>query len=128
MQYPNNVWVHHEYSARGQLKNVLEWAGAWQPSVSYFYHADGKVEHQAYGNGVVTGFAYDGRGMTQVVHHQRANPFQSYALRNYTRDERDRITAFQKGVSSYNPMENGKGDRFVYDAEGQLTDAWYNAS
>jgi YD repeat-containing protein len=127
MQYPNNVWVHRDYSARGQVKNVLEWAGAWQTSVSYYYHADGKVEHQAYGNGVVTGFAYDGRGMTQVVHHQRANPFQSYALRNYTRDERDRITAFQKGTSSYNPMEDGRGDHYWYDPEGQLTNAVYGA-
>ena len=26
-----------------------------------------------------------------------------------------------------NPMENGRGDHYQYDPEGQLTDAWYNA-
>ena len=34
----------------------------------------------------------------------------------------------QKGTDgSANPMEDGRGDRFAYDNEGQLTDAWYNA-
>jgi hypothetical protein len=27
-----------------------------------------------------------------------------------------------------NPKENGRGDRFRYDAEGQLVEAWYNAA
>ncbi|PYI93373.1 MAG: hypothetical protein DME97_06460 [Verrucomicrobia bacterium] len=88
----------------------------------------GKAEHQTYGNGVVTAFAHDARGMTQVVHHQRATLFESYALRTYARDERDRITSFQKGSGNpTNPMEDGRGDHYWYDAEGQLTDADYGA-
>src|SRR5947208_11487633 len=47
--------------------------------------------------------------------------------RNSDRDERDRITSFQKGTSSVNPMEDGRGDHYWYDAEGQLTDADYGA-
>lgn len=27
-----------------------------------------------------------------------------------------------------NPRENGRGDRFRYDEEGQLLEAWYNAA
>jgi RHS repeat-associated protein len=29
--------------------------------------------------------------------------------------------------TALNPLENGRGDRFAYDDEGQLTDAWYEA-
>jgi RHS repeat-associated protein len=49
--------------------------------------------------------------------------------RTYYRDTRDRITAFQKSsASGGNPMENGHGDRFRYDAEGQLTDSVHGAA
>ena len=48
--------------------------------------------------------------------------------RGDTRDARDRITAFQKGGdNTVNPMENRRGDRFAYDAEGQLTEGQYEA-
>jgi hypothetical protein len=51
-----------------------------------------------------------------------------YSQRQYWRDSRDRITAFQKSYNpAANPMENGRGDRFAYDYEGQVTDGWYNA-
>jgi RHS repeat-associated protein len=63
-----------------------------------------------------------------AVHHQRQTPLQDYVWRDYTRDLRDRITAFKKGTSGSNPMENGRGDRFRYDEEGQLVEAWYNAA
>ncbi len=44
------------------------------------------------------------------------------------RDARDRITAFQKGSgNSLNPMEDGRGDHYWSDAEGQLADAYYGA-
>ncbi len=52
----------------------------------------------------------------------------TYTARTYVRDARDRIYAFAKGSdASINPMENGRGDYFWYDAEGQLTDAGYQA-
>jgi hypothetical protein len=42
---------------------------------------------------------------------------------------RERITAYQESAAnSINPMENGRGDRFRYDEEGQLVEGWYNAS
>jgi RHS repeat-associated protein len=48
--------------------------------------------------------------------------------RNYYRDDRDRIVALQRGSNNgANPMENGRGDHFWYDAEGQLTDGYYGA-
>ncbi|MBS0656973.1 MAG: hypothetical protein JSR82_01840 [Verrucomicrobia bacterium] len=51
----------------------------------------------------------------------------SVARRDYSRDNRDRIVAASKGTVSGNSLENGRSDRFVYDAEGQLTDAYYDA-
>jgi RHS repeat-associated protein len=98
-----------------------------QPVVDYTYLADGKVDHADYRNGVRSAYQYDGRGMTRVVDHYRIAGTEDLSWREYTRDARDRITSFRKGTSGYNPMENGRGDRFWYDAEGQLTDAYYNA-
>jgi len=49
-------------------------------------------------------------------------------LRVEYRDERDRITAYQKSTAnSINPMEDGRGNHYQYAAEGQLTDVWYEA-
>src|SRR5438046_7076934 len=74
-------------------------------------------------------FDYDARGMTKTVDHHHWSPYLNYSKREYTRDLRDRITAYQKGTdNSVNPMENGHGDRFRYDDEGQLVEAWYNAA
>jgi RHS repeat-associated protein len=51
------------------------------------------------------------------------------ARRDYWRDDRDRITAWKRGVDQIlNLMEDGTGDRFGYDAEGQLTAASYRAA
>ena len=87
------------------------------------------MNYQVYGNGTRTAFEYDGRGMTKTVSHHRATSYQNHSWRQYWRDERDRITAFQKSTNSVvNPMENGRGDRFRYDEEGQLIEAWYNAA
>jgi hypothetical protein len=72
---------------------------------------------------VHTAFAYDERGLLKQETVTRGG--QMYADRTYTRD---RIVSFRKGVSSANPMENGHGDRFRYDDEGQLVEAWYNAA
>ena len=50
---------------------------------------------------------------------------EKYTNREYWRDPRDRIYAWSKSsATASNPMENGKGDRYVYDFEGQLT--WAN--
>ena len=51
----------------------------------------------------------------------------SRLYRYYWRDNRDRIYAWVKGTVAGNALENGKGDRYIYDAEGQLTDAYYDA-
>src|SRR2546421_5182741 len=99
-----------------------------QAVIDYTYLADGKVDHADYRNGVRSAYAYDGRGMTQVVDHYRISGTQDLSWRLYTRDERDRIISFKKGTSGYNPMENGRGDRFRYDEEGQLVEGWYNAA
>jgi RHS repeat-associated protein len=128
--YPNTLSVRHDYTARGQLA-----ATGWSDSnnnwliqfATYNYLADGKVNSEDYGNGMHTGFGYDGRGFVNQETISRNN--QIYSQRTFNRDERDRITAFQKGSdNSANPMENGRGDRFRYDEEGQLVEAWYNAA
>ncbi len=118
--YPNGLSVQRTYTARGQLESV-NWSGG---SVSYEYLPDGKVNIQHYGNGVHTGFDYDERGFTRVVHHQ--SPLGNISHRTYWRDNRDRIIGWAKsGSGGMNPKENGRGDRYQYDDEGQLKLASY---
>jgi RHS repeat-associated protein len=133
LHYPGGAYVRHDYTARGQLAatgwddDENNW---WMQLVHYNYLPDGKVWSQDYGNGVRSAFDHDERGMIRIVDHYRSNvsPTQDLSWRQYWRDNRDRITAFQKSYNpGANPMENGRGDRFAYDDEGQVTDAWYNA-
>jgi len=94
---------------------------------TYNYRQDGKLNYQDYANGVHTAFGYDDRGFLNQETISRGG--QTYSQRTLYRDDRDRITAFQKSNNSAaNPMENGHGDRFRYDEEGQLVEAWYNAA
>jgi len=100
----------------------------WRLTINYTYTDDGKVDHADYGKGTTTSFGYDGRGMISSVLHKRTGNNQTLASRSYYRDERDRITSFQKGNNpSVNPMEDGRGDHYDYDAEGQLLNAYYGA-
>src|SRR2546430_2624122 len=60
------------------------------------------------------------------LRHKRSATGQAVSSRTYARDLRDRIRSWVKGTdTSINPMENGRGNRYQYDAEGQVTDAWY---
>jgi RHS repeat-associated protein len=132
LHYPGGVYLRHDYTARGQLA-AAGWDDDdnnwWMKLAAYTYLPDGKVGQMDYGNGMRTGFDHDERGMTRVVHHYRVSPYQNRSWRSYWRDERDRITAFEKsGDFSSNPMEDGRGDRFHYDEEGQLLEGWYNAT
>ncbi len=121
--YPNgSTVVNRFYTARGQLSSV----GWGSGSTSYVYHLDGKVDYQPFTNGVVTRYGYDGRGMIQSVSHKNGAG-QNLAYREYWRDDRDRILAWKRGVGGPNPMEDGRGDRYRYDAEGQLEMADYRA-
>jgi RHS repeat-associated protein len=127
VQYPGGISIHRDYTSRGQLKSVTDNLGS-QPVIGYTYLPDGKVDHADYGNGVHCAYGYDGRGMISSIQHTRGDGA-NLSSRTYWRDERDRITAYQKSTNnSVNPMENGRGDRFRYDEEGQLVEAWYNAS
>ena len=109
---------------------VADGNGNWAfQLINYYYLKDGKVEHQDYGNGVRHDLQYDGRGFTRYTHSYKTGSYQSYADRTYYRDNRDRIWAFQKGWdAAANPKENGRGDRFAYDGEGQLTQAYYECA
>src|SRR5947208_10882439 len=65
---------------------------------------------------------------SNFVRNYNLNSGQELTKRIYYRDERDRVTSFQKGSGNpANPMEDGRGDHYWYDAEGQLTDADYGA-
>jgi RHS repeat-associated protein len=64
--------------------------------------------------------------MTKSVSHKNEQGM-NLAFREYWRDDRDRILAWKRGIGGPNGMENGRGDRYVYDPEGQLTDAIYQA-
>ena len=128
--YPEGSGIRRDYNSRGQLSATGSSTSnnSWSVQyATYHYLADGKLDYQDYANGVHTDFGYDPRGF--LNHLTAARNGQLYADRTYMRDNRDRITAFQKGTgSTVNPMEDGHGDRFRYDEEGQLVEAWYNAA
>jgi len=121
--YPNGTTVvDRHYTARGQLKDVGWQAGA----TSYVYLPDGKVDVQVRTNNVSTSYGYDGRGMIGTVRHTKSG--HDLARRDYWRDDRDRIVAWKRGIDqTYNGMEDGRGNRYGYDDEGQLTSASYRA-
>jgi filamentous hemagglutinin len=93
------------------------------------YKADGKTDIEDNpGNGMHTQFGYDSRGFVSLTNTYRLSSAQPYSKRDYYRDTRDRIYAWKKGTyATINPLENGRGDRYTYDAEGQLTAASYQA-
>jgi RHS repeat-associated protein len=123
--YPNGLVVQRAYTARGQLQGT-SWSGGRY--VNYKYLSDGKVDFEDYDNGVRSDLDYNGRGFIILTKTYRPSSGQVFSKRDYWRDERDRITAWQKGSDgSANPMENGRGDRYEYDEEGQLTRASYQA-
>ena len=131
LHYPGGAYVRHDYTARGQLA-ATGWDdddnNCWMQLAHYTYLADGKVGRVDYGNGVQSAIGYDERGFINAIDHYNVPLNHDYSSRQYWRDDRDRITAFQKSYNpGANPMEDGRGDRFAYDNEGQLTDAWYNA-
>jgi RHS repeat-associated protein len=128
--YPNRLSVRRDYNSRGQLAATgsSDSNNNWLLMfATYNYQQDGKLNYQDYANGVHTAFGYDARGVLnqETVSHGG----QIYSQRTLYRDDRDRLTAFQKSSNpAANPMENGRGDRFRYDEEGQLVEAWYNAA
>lgn len=122
--YPDNATVvNRNYTAQGQLERA-SWGGG---SVDYTYLRDGKLDHEAYGNGVRSDLGYNGRGFINLTNtYLQSSPVQTYAKRDYWRDERDRIKGWRKGNDwSANPLENGRGDRYDYDEEGELKLASY---
>ena len=122
ISYPNGTGITRFYTSRGQLKDVGWGAGA----TSYVYYPDGTVNYQARTNGVTTSYGYDGRGMIGWLRHSKDG--YDLAKRDYWRDKRDRIEAWKRGYDqTYNLMENGRGNRYEYDWEGQLTQASYRA-
>jgi RHS repeat-associated protein len=132
LHYPGGHYIRHDYTARGQLAatgwddDENNW---WMQLAHYTYLSDGKVDKVDYGNGMTSDPSYDPRGFVSSVQHKRTATGDMLASRSYTRDTRDRIVSIQKGNNpALNPMENGRGDRFRYDEEGQLVEAWYNAT
>lgn len=127
--YPQQSSIRHDYNSRGQLSATGSSTSnnSWSVQyATYHYLGDGKLDYQDYVNGVHTVFGYDPRGFLNHLTVTRNG--QTYAERTYYRDDRDRISAFQKGSnSSANPMEDGRGDHYWYDPEGQLTGAYYGA-
>ncbi len=127
--YPDNVFsARHDYTARGQLKIVGtdNASSSWLVQyAAYTYMADGKPNVLTHGNGLATTYTYDNKGNLQSLNVAAGSTSRLY--RYYWRDNRDRIYAWVKGTVAGNAQENGRGDRYIYDAEGQLTDAYYDA-
>ena len=94
-------------------------------ATSYEYNRDGTVDYQARTNGVRTNYGYDGRGIISSVQHTTDHDL---TKRDYWRDKRDRILAWKRGNDpTYNLMEDGRGNRYECDYEGQLKTASYRA-
>ncbi len=128
IQYPGTHKALRQYNARGQLASVAvsDITGGWNmPLASYSYFPDGKPNVITHGNNLTTAHAYDGKGNLQSLNLAAGSSPRLY--RYYWRDNRDRIYAWVKGTVAGNSQENGRGDRYIYDAEGQLTDAYYDA-
>ena len=123
--YPNgSTVINRNYTARGQLQGV----GWGSGSTSYAYLKDGRVDYQTWTHGELTEYEYDGRGIISSVRHRKTADGPDLAYREYWRDNRDRIVAWKRGTdSSQNWMEDGRGDRYGYDEEGQLKTASYRA-
>ncbi|MEN3369312.1 MAG: hypothetical protein V7609_1455, partial [Verrucomicrobiota bacterium] len=132
LHYPGGEYIRHDYTARGQLA-ATGWdddeGNWWLKLANYTYLADGKVDKVDYGNGMTSDPGYDDRGYVSSVQHKRTASGEVIASHSYTRDTRDRIISLRKGYNpGSNPLENGRGDRFAYDDEGQLLEGWYNAA
>jgi RHS repeat-associated protein len=122
--YPNGLIVNRTYTTSGRLKSTT-WPGG---SVDYAYLKDGKLDFQDYGNGVRSDFGYNPRGFIDLTNTYKVSSGLTYSKRDYWRDDRDRITAWKRGTDySLNRMEDGRGDRYKYDPEGQLERASYRA-
>lgn len=123
--------VARSYNSRGQLEytGVSNANGGWFAQFAHYaYLPDGKLDHQDYANNVTTSYGYDARGFVNSIAHRRWGS-DTLSSRDYYRDDRDRIIAVKKGNNpTVNPREDGHGDRFRYDEEGQLLEAWYNAT
>jgi RHS repeat-associated protein len=126
VQYPDGLSIHRNYTSRGQLKSVSDGRTA-APVVDYTYLPDGKVDHSILANGTRTDYGYDPRGLNSSIRTYMSSG-QELWKRTYSRDDRDRIVALQRGSNNgANLMENGRGDHFWYDFEGQLIDGYYGA-
>ncbi len=129
--YPNGWRSRRDYTSRGQLAATGNdgATGVWSAKLAeYVYLDDGKVQTETNFNGVQTAYDYDGRGQISGTNTQLLSPAKRYSYRTYFRDTRDRIYAWTKSNSpTYNILENGRGDRYTYDPEGQLTAASYEA-
>jgi len=124
VHYPGGTFLRNDYTSRGQLA-ATGWDDDdnnwWRKLAAYTYMADGKVNHIDYGNGTQTGLGYDPRGFINYLHTFKVNLDLELSGGTYHRDERDRIYAWVNELT-------GRGDRFRYDDEGQLVEAWYNAT
>lgn len=126
IQYPNGMLVGRHYRPQGEVQSVFDNGPYWRTVIDYAYLPDGKMDYANYGNGVTTDLGYDGRGKINSVHHKRTSTGENLSYRQYFRDERDRIYAWKKSTSNgLNWMENGRGEYYFYDEEGQLTRACY---
>lgn len=136
--YPNGFKLRRDYTARGQLAAT----GSSDPNgnflttfARYTYLSDAKLDLEDNNppTGMHTKFTYDGRGFIIGTNTYKASASQPYTNRTYYRSTtitgRDRIDSWKKGTyATINPTENNRGDKYTYDAEGQLTAASYQAT
>ncbi len=131
MAHPGTAFLassSYTYNARNQLKAV-GLADYGVDLASYAYRIDGLAERKYFYNGMQTGYTYDGAGRLEYQHtYDAARSNHSVAWRQYHYDAMSRVDWFKKGADgSFNPMENGHGDEFFYDAAGQLWGTYYDA-
>lgn len=132
--YPTGDALLPTYTNRNQLdveNFYVAGANTTYQVADYNYNTDGTLAARYLPNGTYTGYHYDAGARIDVVANYRYSPsYKDISQRDYGHDAMGRMTWFYKlsDTSSGSSTENGKGDGYGYDADGQLTGANMEAS
>ncbi|MBS0660178.1 MAG: Hint domain-containing protein [Verrucomicrobia bacterium] len=131
-----SLYIRRDYNSRDQLYRIgvsttadPTFGTIANPLAEFGYNSPQvrtALTSASFSNGVNTSFLHDERGRIIESHTQRAGA--TLSRRTYGYDLRDRMIWFRKApVAGYN-TENGNGQYYQYDNEGQLSAATHEAT
>jgi RHS repeat-associated protein len=116
--YPSGRTAERSYTARGQLEAVwLDPSLNPTPVAAYEYRLDGLVARKILANGTETALGWDAANRLKSIEHKAGEA--SLRLLNYGYSVLDRRI--------WRRVDGDRGDRYGYDALGQVTDVKYDA-